>query len=115
MVNNSITARIRESKKEIGTLRAVGATQKDINNSYIRQIMSILGWGTVAGFVLFFVFYGLYYLIFTSIGDQPDDIKISLIETIIGVVLLFISCTINMASKIRKEMKISIVENIREL
>lgn len=115
MVNNSITARIRESKKEIGTLRAVGATQKDINNSYIRQITSILGWGTVAGFVLFFAFYGLYYLIFTSIGDQPDDIKISLIETIIGVVLLFISCTVNMASKIRKEMKNSIVENIREL
>ncbi len=115
MVNNSITARIRESKKEIGTLRAVGATQKDINNSYIRQIMSILGWGTVAGFVLFFAFYGLYYLIFTSIGDEPDDIKISLIETLVGVVLLFISCTINMASKIRKEMKNSIVENIREL
>ncbi len=115
MVNNSITARIRESKREIGTLRAVGATQKDINSSYLRQIFSILGWGTVSGFVLFFVIYGLYYLIFTSIGDTPDDIKITLIETIAGVLLLFISCTINLVSKIRKEMKNSIVENIREL
>lgn len=115
MVNNSITARIRESKREIGTLRAVGATQKDINSSYLRQIFSILGWGTVSGFILFFVIYGLYYLIFTSIGDTPDDIKITLIETLAGVVLLFISCTINMVSKIRKEMKNSIVENIREL
>lgn len=115
MVNNSITARIRESKREIGTLRAVGATQKDINSSYLRQILSILGWGTVSGFVVFFALYGLYYLIFTSIGDTPDDVKITLIETIAGVLLLFISCTINMASKIRKEMKNSIVENIREL
>ncbi len=115
MVNNSITARIRESKREIGTLRAVGATQKDINNSYLRQILSILGWGAVAGFIIFFALYGLYYLIFTSIGDTPDDIKITLTETIIGVVLLFISCVINMVSKIKKEMKNSIVENIREL
>ena len=115
MVNNSITARIRESKREIGTLRAVGATQKDINNSYLRQILSILGWGAVAGFIIFFALYGLYYLIFTSIGDAPDDIKITLTETIIGVVLLFVSCIINMVSKIKKEMKNSIVENIREL
>ena len=115
MVNNSITARIRESKREIGTLRAVGATQKDINSSYLRQIFSILGWGTASGFALFFILYGLYYLVFLSIGDTPDDIKISIVETVAGVVLLFISCTINMVSKIRKEMKNSIVENIREL
>lgn len=115
MVNNSITARIRESKREIGTLRAVGATVKDINSSYIRQIVSVLGWGAVAGFVLFFLVYGLYYLIFISIGDTPDDLKITLVETIAGVVLLFLSCTVNMISKIRKEMKNSIVENIREL
>ena len=115
MVNNSITARIRESKREIGTLRAVGATQKDINSSYLRQIFSILGWGTVSGFVLFFVLYGLYYLIFLSIGDTPDDIKITIVETLAGVMLLFAACIINTVSKIKKEMKNSIVENIREL
>lgn len=115
MVNNSITARIRESKKEIGTLRAVGATQKDINSSYLRQILSILGWGTISGFVLFFVLYGLYYLIFLSIGDTPDDIKITIVETLAGVILLFAACIINTVSKIKKEMKNSIVENIREL
>ena len=115
MVNNAITARIRESKREIGTLRAVGATQKDINNSYFRQIFSILGWGALAGFVAFFIYYGLYYLVFVSMGDSPNDFKITIIETLIGVILLFVSCTINMVVKIKKEMKNSIVENIREL
>lgn len=115
MVNNSITARIRESKREIGILRAVGATQKDINNSYIRQLISILGWGTLAGFLTFFIFYGLYYLVFLSIGDTPDDIKVTIIETIVAVILLFVSCGANMFLKVKKEMKHSIVENIREL
>lgn len=115
MVNNAITARIRESKREIGTLRAVGATQKDINNSYFRQIFSILGWGVVAGFVTFFIYYGIYYLVFISLGDIPSDYKITIIETLIGVALLFITCTLNMLFKIKKEMKNSIVENIREL
>ncbi len=115
LVNNAITARIRESKREIGTLRAVGATQKDINNSYFRQIFSILGWGVLTGFVAFFIYYGLYYLVFISLGDSPNDYKVTIIETLVGVVLLFVSCTINMVVKIRKEMKNSIVENIREL
>ena len=115
MINNSITARIRENKKEIGTLRAVGATQKDINNSYIRQLISILGWGTVSGFLMYCILFGLYCLIFISMGDTVDDFKFRIIETVLGAILLFVSCVINAVSKIKKEMKHSIVENIREL
>ena len=115
MINNSITARIRENKKEIGTLRAVGATLKDINRSYIRQLTSVLGWGTIGGFLAYFVSFGLYCLIFISMGDTADDFDFRIIETLIGVMLLFISCVINAVLKIKKEMKNSIVENIREL
>ncbi len=115
MINNSITARIRENKKEIGTLRAVGATQKDINNSYIRQLISILGWGTVSGFLMYCILFGLYCLIFISMGDTVDDFKFRIIETVLGTILLFVSCIINAVLKIKKEMKHSIVENIREL
>ncbi len=62
IINNSLTARIRENKREIGTLRAVGATQKDLTMSYIRQLLSMFGWGTGLGFGIFFVAYIGWYI-----------------------------------------------------
>ena len=115
LINNALTARIRESKKEIGTLRAVGASVKDISSSYIRQLLSVLGFGTILGFVAFALFYGLYCLIFISMGDTTDDLILTFRETIVAVIALFGCCIANVHFKVKKEMKNSIVENIREL
>ena len=115
LINNALTARIRESKKEIGTLRAVGASVKDISSSYIRQLLSVVGFGTILGFVAFALFYGLYCLIFISMGDTTDDFILTFRETIVAVIALFGCCIGNVLFKVKKEMKNSIVENIREL
>ena len=115
LINNALTARIRESKKEIGTLRAVGASVKDISSSYIRQLLSVLGFGTILGFVAFALFYGIYCLIFISMGDTTDDLVLTFWGTIVALAALFGCCIGNVYFKVKKEMKNSIVENIREL
>ncbi len=115
LINNALTARIRESKKEIGTLRAVGASVKDISSSYIRQLLSVLGLGTALGVGAFALFYGIYCLVFISMGDNPDDFVLTFWETIVAIVALFVCCITNVHFKVKKEMKNSIVENIREL
>ncbi len=115
MINNALTARIRESKKEIGTLRAVGASTKEISSSYIRQVLSVLGVGTLAGAGAFGTFFGIYTLIILSYGQTQDDYIITFWQTLIGIALLIVFCVLNVYLKVKKEMKHSIVENIREL
>ncbi len=115
MINNALTARIRESKKEIGTLRAVGASSKEISSSYIRQVLSVLGVGTLTGAIVFGITYVIYYLVFISYGDKPDDFILTFWETLVGVIALVVSCVLNVYLKVKKEMNHSIVENIREL
>ncbi len=116
LVNNSITARIRESKKSIGTLRAVGASTKELTLSYIKQFIFVLLKGVIGGFGSFFVFIGIWELALRAYEDSIfDDLTITLWQTLLAVLILFISCVINMYSKVKKEMKNSIVENIREL
>ncbi|MBQ4102875.1 MAG: ABC transporter permease [Clostridia bacterium] len=115
MINNALTARIRESKKEIGTLRAVGASTKEISISYIRQVLSVLGVGTLIGAGAFGLFFGIYTLIILSYGQTQDDYIITFWQTLIGIVSLIVFCVLNVYLKVKKEMKHSIVENIREL
>lgn len=114
IINNSLTARIRESKREMGTLRAVGATQRDLTMSYVRQLLSMFGWGTAIGFGIFFVAYAVLKIVakFTSIEIYLD---LCIWPAAVATVLLLIICSLNLYFKIKKETKNSIIENIREL
>ena len=110
IVNNALTAKIRQSKREIGTLRAVGASVKEITQSYIRQLLSMFGWGCGIGF-------GGYIIGNAIIKYAIENINLSfeIWQAALIVALLFLICSINLYAKIKKEMKNSIVENIREL
>ncbi len=115
VINNALTARIREGKKEIGTLRAVGADLKVLSYSYIKQLLSIFGWGYGIGFGLYLLGYLLYIAIRKAMEWNKDLFELKLFETLILCSILFVICAINLVFKIKKEMKHSIVENIREL
>lgn len=117
IINNSLSSRIRESKREMGTLRAVGATQRDLVNSYIRQLLSIFGWGYGIGFGAFIISYVIYALAYKSMHEDSGSVPLafSIWQTLIACLILFAVCSINLWLKIRKEMKNSIIENIREL
>ncbi len=123
LVNNNITARIHESKRAIGTLRAVGASQKELTASYIRQFVSVMLKGTLGGYMAFLLGEIIFLLIrystdgFIAATYRPLPmfffIPVGCVS--IAVITLFAICSINMVTKIKKEMKNSIVENIREL
>ena len=114
IINNSLTASIREKKKEIGTLRAVGADISVLVKSYIRQLLSMLGVGYGVGFSAFCIIYALIVII-CKIKNQGYDFVFSPWETLAFCIVLFAICSINLWSKVKKEMKNSIVDNIREL
>ncbi|MBQ8766243.1 MAG: ABC transporter permease [Clostridia bacterium] len=107
IVNNALTAKIRESKKEIGTLRAVGASVKEITISYVRQLISMFSWGCGIGFIGYILTHIIFYKIF--------ELTFEIWPAVIICVLLFSMCSLNLYLKIKKEMKNSIVDNIREL
>ncbi len=111
IINNTLTAKIRESKREIGTLRAVGASARELTLSYILQMISMLFWGSVAGFSLYSIAHVVLKLILKEDWIYPFTIG----HGLVAIALLIVICSINLYSKVKKEMKNSIVENIREL
>ena len=121
IVNNTLTASIREKKRTIGTLRAVGASEKDLVMSYIKQLLSMFAWGYGLGFSIFTIIYLCIYAKFkyeqASINGFDGSFEFSFNPwlTVVFCIILFGVCSINLWLKIRKEMKNSIIENIREL
>ena len=110
LINNSISAQIREGKRTLGTLRAVGASEKELVSSFVTQILYILLLGFGVGSVI--------YLSTNSvIGDLlwGKPFKINILPIIIMFVILAITTYINLKVKIKSITKNSIVENIREL
>lgn len=114
IINNTISARIRESRKEIGTIRAFGADEKELVMSYIKQMLSMLYWGIGLGFLLFTT--GFFAVdIYNKVNGENIDLIYNPYITLILCAVMFAVCTVNLWLKIRKEMKNSIIENIREL
>ncbi|MCH5317640.1 MAG: ABC transporter permease [Eubacterium sp.] len=118
IVNNSLTAMIRENKKAIGTLRAVGADMKVLVSSYIRQLLSMFAYGYAIGFGgvgVIYISMLITYAYEKSLGYDTTQPVFYPWETLALCAILFAICSFNLWSKIRKEMKNSIVDNIREL
>ncbi len=123
LTNNAFTASIRERKRELGTLRAVGISRKEFVESYVRRLLKTFAIGYGIGFGLFASIY-LVCAMVVSFKNQSVKAYISSLEfvfdfnpwvTIAFCIILFGICSINLWVKIRKEMKNSIIDNIREL
>ncbi len=115
VINNALTARIRDGKKEIGTLRAVGADMKTIVKSYIRQLVSMFGWGYGIGFGG----YTIAHIVMKTLEKTgilyESEMEYQVWQVGVMSIGLFLICAVNLTLKIKQEMKHSIVENIREL
>ena len=115
VINNQLTAQIRENKREIGTLRAVGASAKELTQSYFRQLLSMFGWGCGIGFAFYTVIWFVMYLVDKYINFSSRYYPYQIWEAVLICLMLLAICFINLHSKVKKQMKNSIVENIREL
>ncbi len=114
IINNTISANIKEDKKKIGTLRAVGANEKEISKSYILQLLSMFKWGFGIGFGGFALSY-LIIVLTNKYTSLADALVFNPWITLLLGLILFAICSLSVYSKIRKETRNSIVENIREL
>ena len=118
MINNALTTRIREGKREIGTLRAVGANAADLTRSYVRELLFMTGFGFAVGFAAFLTFWfgvGMIDWLQWHHTAKPVFEPLHIWQTALGVLALFGVCALNLRLQIRRHMKNSIVENIREL
>ncbi len=114
LINNALTARIRESKKEIGTLRAVGASVSELTKSYILQLLSMFGIGLVSGFSIYAL--GILGIkIYEKIAGEDTVFSFNIWIPLAVCAVIFIICAVNLYSQIKKQTKSSIVDNIREL
>jgi cell division protein FtsX len=111
MVNNALSARIRAGKREIGTLRAVGASHREIARSYLWQLLWMFLWGTAIGIVAELAISA--YLILSAAPGSAYSI--ALWQPLVYVAALFLLCYANVHSKVKAVTRGSIVENIREL
>lgn len=111
IVNNALTGKIRESKKEIGTLRAVGASAKELTGAYIRQLVSMFAWGMGIGLGG----YTAAHVVLKLVLKDGYEMKYLIWPALLICVLLCLICSLNLYVKVKQEMKHSIVENIREL
>ena len=115
IINNALSARIREGKREIGTLRAVGADMSVLVKSYIKQLLSMFGWGFGFGFGIYTAGWLALYIAIKFFKVPMKVYSFSVFECLLMCAVLFGICAFNLYFKIKKEMKHSIVENIREL
>lgn len=115
LVNNALTAKIREGKREIGTLRAVGASAKELTMVYIHQLLSMFGMGCGLGFGIYTVVFFTVKLFCLHYLHMEFPFEFRILTAVAICLVLFAVCSLNLYFKIKKQMKYSIVENIREL
>lgn len=114
IINNTLSARIRESKKEIGTLRAFGADQNELVKSFVKQLIEMFSAGTVIGFAAFIIGYAITFAV-NKQNETTMEFVFNPYITVAFVILMFAVCSAALFFKIKKEMKNSIIDNIREL
>lgn len=114
VISNSFGNQIRESKRLIGTLRAVGADTKELSKIYTNKMFVVFGFGFGVGLVLYLIFFAGQRVLYTM-GRVFRLYPFTIWQAAVFAVVLIAVCWVNLRLKIRQQMKYSIVENIREL
>lgn len=114
VINSTVTSQIRENKREIGTLRAVGAGLKELSESYTRQLLSLFLWGYGIGFGSYIII-NLIINIFLKALEINPYLPFTIWQTLLFGLAVFAVCAVNLRIQLKKQMRNSIVDNIREL
>jgi cell division protein FtsX len=112
MVNNALSARIRASRREIGTIRAVGASGDVVVRSYLWQLISVFAWGTAIGIAASMALCGW---LLTREHIDAATASLPFWQPLLFVAVLFGVCCLNIRSRVGGITRGSVVENIREL
>ena len=110
MVSNALAARIRAGRQGIGTLRAVGASEKEIGRIYLKQLAAMFVWGGVAGYAA-----SLFLAPMMEESMLKTEVYLPVAEPLLFFLALFLFCCFVMRRRLKKVLKESIVENIRVL
>lgn len=116
LINNSMATKIREGKRQMGTMRAVGASRQELVDVYSMQVFRIFTSGVISGFITYTVLYfGI--ILYNRIKYPDFDFSMKFIcwPACVMSLIMFIICCFNLVRQIKKQMKYSIVDNIREL
>ena len=113
LINNGITAQLRQDTRSIGTLRALGAQPGDLIRSYLLQIVTVIFWAAVAGFLISIGWWLFSWQYAYSGGAYRPPLVLWPGLVTVGATLVL--CMGNLWIQIRKISRRSIVENIREL
>ena len=113
LINNGITAQLRQDTRSIGTLRALGAQPGELIQSYLLQIVTVIFWAALAGYVISIGWWLFYWQYAYSGGAYRPPLVLWPGLVTVGATLLL--CMGNLWLQIRKISRRSIVENIREL
>ncbi len=111
ILNNSISAQIREEKRTIGIMRAVGADRWVIIKSYVLEILGVSVLGPFLGCIL----YGIYDWVQLTFFMRFSAPFVSLLTALLLGIAVVLCGFINLSVQVKKVSKFSIVENIREL
>ena len=119
MIGNTFAAQIQSGKSYIGTLRAAGASEWDVSKNYYYQLLFLFLRGGIIGIplsyalvfaVIFFNRYALHYIDQWEVLGNPP-----ILPAVILLLAMFLVCLITVHAQLRKVVKRSIVQNIREL
>lgn len=113
MINNALSARIRAGRREIGTIRAVGASGRDISRTYMWQLFSMFTWGTAIGMGAQLALCR-WFITSEHVAAGPS-LSLPVWQPLLFVAVLFGICSLNLRSQVAAIFRGSIVENIREL
>lgn len=114
VINSTVTSQIRENKREIGTLRAVGAGLKELSESYTRQLLSLFLWGYGIGFGSYIIINLIINIVLKAL-EINTYLPFTIWQTLLFGSAVFAVCAVNLRIQLKKQMKNSIVDNIREL
>ena len=114
LINNSFTSRIRSGKRQIGTLRAVGASMRELVAAYRKELLWLFGVSFSIGTVLYVAFNPIFVRFFE--GHWKGFLLTPwVLLAVAGCALLAFVCSLNLRVQLKKLTKDSIVDNIREL